>query len=78
MCAVEKRELDNAIQRINYRPGTEKEDPSVPFTPTSWRNYQATEPFDLVCLTRSPAYTSPDADRIFDLIRERFIDEHGF
>jgi hypothetical protein len=50
-------------------------DPPVPFITNVWREYQASEPFDIVCLTRSPEYTPADADRIFDAIVERFIDE---
>lgn len=50
-------------------------DPPVPFTTNVWREYQAWEPFDIVCLTRSPQYTPAEADPIFDAIRERFIDE---
>ena len=38
-------------------------------------DYRAAEPFDIVCLTRSPQYTPVEADAIFDAIRERFIDE---
>ena len=48
-------------------------DPPVPFTANVWREYQASEPFDVVCLTRSPQYTPAEADPIFDAIRERFI-----
>jgi hypothetical protein len=50
-------------------------DPPVPFTTNVWREYQASEPFDIVCLTRSPQYTPAEADAIFDAIAERFIDE---
>ncbi len=50
-------------------------DPPVPFTTNVWREYQALEPFDIVCLTRSPEYTPADADPIFDAIVERFIDK---
>jgi hypothetical protein len=50
-------------------------DPPVPFMTALRRDYQATEPFDIVCLTRSPQYTPIEADPIFDAIRERFIDE---
>lgn len=53
-------------------------DPPVPFTTNVWREYQASEPFDIVCLTRSPEYTPADADPIFDAIVERFIDEGAF
>jgi hypothetical protein len=53
-------------------------DPPVPFTVNAWREFQASEPFDVVCLTRSPPYTPAEADPIFDAIRERFIAEDAF
>ena len=61
------------------RPETiERRDPAVPFTTAVWREFQATEPFDVVCLTRSPEYTPASADPIFDAIVSRFIDEDAF
>jgi hypothetical protein len=53
----------------------DRRDPPVPFTTKVWREYQASEPFDIVCLTRSPEYTPAEADPIFDAIVNRFIDE---
>lgn len=50
-------------------------DPPVPFAISLWREYQASQPFDIVCLTRSPEYTPLDADPLFDAIVERFIDQ---
>jgi hypothetical protein len=47
----------------------------VPFKAIPWRQYTASEPFDLVCLARSPEYTPATCDELFDAIRERFIDE---
>jgi len=32
-------------------------------------------PFDVVCLARSPAYTPAESDALFDEIRDLFIDE---
>jgi hypothetical protein len=55
----------------------EHSDPPVPFATYVWREYGAAEPFDIVCLTRSPQYTPVEADPIFDAIRERFIDEEA-
>jgi hypothetical protein len=52
-----------------------RRDPSVPFTTDVWREYRALEPFDVVCLTRSPEYTPAEADPIFEAIVERFIDD---
>jgi hypothetical protein len=53
-------------------------DPPVPFATKVSREYQAAGPFDLVCLTRSPQYTPAEADPIFDVIVERFIDEDAY
>jgi hypothetical protein len=50
-------------------------EPTVPFARTGWRDFQADQPFDFVCLARSPTYTPPEADAIFDEIRQRFIAE---
>lgn len=52
-------------------------DPSIPFTTKTWREYSTDEPFDAIVLTRSPEYTPPEADQIFDGIRNRFIDEES-
>jgi hypothetical protein len=37
--------------------------------------FRATEPFDVICLVRSPGFTPEAADAIYDEIRGRFIDE---
>ena len=42
-----------------------------------WHEYQATEPFDLICLARSPSFTPAAADAVYDEIRSRFIDENA-
>lgn len=53
----------------------DRRDSPVPFTVNTWREFHASKPFDIVCLTRSPQYTPAAADPIFDAIRERFINE---
>jgi len=50
-------------------------EPPVPFTAMGWRDFQADHPYDFVCLARSPPYTPPESDAIFDEIRGRFIME---
>lgn len=50
-------------------------EPPFPFRTISWLDYRAEQPFDFVCLTRSPDYTPASSDPLFDVIRERFIDE---
>ncbi len=70
---------EDFLQNSRGRPKViDHRDPPVPFTTNVWREYQASESFDIVCLTRSPEYTPADADSIFDAVVERFIDEAAF
>jgi hypothetical protein len=50
----------------------------MPFMTNVWREYRASEPFDIGCLTRSPEYTPAEADPIFNAIADRFIDPAAF
>ena len=50
-------------------------EPPVSFDWSVWHEFEATEPFDLICLARSPSYTPAAADNVYDEIRRRFIDE---
>lgn len=50
-------------------------EPPVPFSWEPIGQFQAREPFDLVCLARSPAFTPHTADALFEEIRARFIDD---
>jgi hypothetical protein len=50
-------------------------EPPVPFDWMLWQQFQATEPFDVICLARSPGFTPKAADAIYDEIRSRFVDE---
>lgn len=47
----------------------------VPFRYMHWPEYVADEPFDVICLVRSPEYTPEASDRLYAEIKERFIDE---
>lgn len=55
--------------KLNYA------EPRVPFAQHRADSFHTDEPFDLVCLARSPPYSPAEADVIFDTIRKRFIDE---
>jgi hypothetical protein len=52
-------------------------EPPVPFDWLLWHEYEAPEPFDLICLARSPSFTPAAADALYDEIRRRFIDENA-
>ncbi len=58
-------------------PEPARREPRVPFRALGWPQFIADEPFDTICLARSPEYTPPTCDELFDAIRERFIDEVG-
>jgi hypothetical protein len=53
-------------------------EPKVPLQSMSWREFEATEPFDVICLAHSPDFTPAELDPLFDEIRERFIEEGAF
>lgn len=53
-------------------------EPEVPFEYMPWPRFMATEPFDVVCLAHSKAWTPQLSDALFHEIRARFIDETAF
>lgn len=69
----------NRLRDHQDRPGeVEHFEPPIPFQVSGYGPFRARAPFDVVCLTRSPAFTPAEADPIFDVIRSRFIDESVF
>lgn len=52
-------------------------EPPVPFNWDLIQQFQTREPFDLVCLARSPGFTPETADLLYDAIRARFIEERS-
>jgi hypothetical protein len=50
-------------------------EPKVPFETVPWPHFEAADSYDLICLARSPGFTPPESDELFDAMRERFIDE---
>ena len=57
------------------KPKVERREPRVPFQMTRWETWRTEGEFDAVSLCRSPAFTPPAADSVFDAIRGQFIDE---
>jgi hypothetical protein len=53
-------------------------EPKVPFAWAPSTTFAAAEPYDVICLARSPGFTPVESDELFDEIRERFIDETAF
>lgn len=52
----------------------DRPEPAVPYRSVRAEDYMSEGDFDFVCLTRSPPYTPPTADRLFDLIRSLFVE----
>jgi hypothetical protein len=69
-----KQRIESYLHRQG-KPIPERLEPAVPYRSTRWEKFLAKDPFDFVCLTRSPSYAPVTADPLFDLIRETFIDE---
>jgi hypothetical protein len=77
LAAVSESDLRaNCVTPQNLKP--DHLEPPVPFSSSACHEFHADEPFDVVCLARSPGFTPPDSDVIFDEIRRRFIDESAF
>lgn len=53
-------------------------EPAIPFSFCYWEEFQVEKPFDIVCLTRSPAFTPIESDNLFNIIQEKFIDKKIF
>ena len=73
------------LNHITERPPSDRPaipdarlEPPVPLAIAKARNFCADQPYDFIFLARSPAFTPAEADPIYDLIRERFIDEQAY
>jgi len=63
---------DNLLTPQAMRP--EVIEPLIPFRKTRWTEYHVgDQPFDFICLARSPGFTPAGCDQIFDEIRRRFV-----
>jgi hypothetical protein len=72
--AVRGHELARVMFQ-EMRPEVARFEPRIPFHQLHWESFRAQQPFDAVFLARSPSFTPPECDVIFDEIRHRFIDE---
>ena len=66
--AVTRSDISRYLGGSENPPVAHRE-PPVPFRQVPWEEFQAQEPYDLVCLTRSPSYTPEASDYLFDEIR---------
>lgn len=75
--AMRKPEIEKLLGLLVRGEGIQVDrlEPAIPFAHLNWRNFEADQPFDFICLARSPSYTPAEADVIFDEIRHRFIEE---
>lgn len=77
LAALPARQIE-AVFMPGPEPTPVRLEPTVPFRHMGWPQFRADAPYDVICLARSPEYTPPGCDPLFDAIRERFIDETGF
>ncbi|MBT0568648.1 UPF0489 family protein [Williamsia sp. CHRR-6] len=54
-------------------PEAESHEPAIPYHSTHAERFVTTEPYDFICLTKSPGFTPPTADPLFDLILSEFF-----
>ncbi|MGH3849466.1 MAG: hypothetical protein ACRDRT_07170, partial [Pseudonocardiaceae bacterium] len=48
-------------------------EPLVPYREVLWSDFQTVEPYDFICLCRSPDYAPTSADAIYDEVQRRFV-----
>lgn len=72
--AMSRDEMERWLHN-REEPRWARNEPRVPFRQLRWDQFTADEPYDAVCLCRSPGFTPASSDELFELIRERFIDE---
>lgn len=75
LAAVNKRDINDLWMLDNKTKVVQHYEPRVPFRTVSFLNFRADRPFNVICLTRSAAFTPAASDALFDEIRDRFIDE---
>jgi hypothetical protein len=76
LAAVTAEQLNRIPHPLGDEPlKVEHLEPMVPFAWVPSTKFEASEPYDVVCLARSPAFTPAESDELFDEIRKRFIDE---
>jgi hypothetical protein len=56
------------------RPEVLQLEPAIPYRAGRWEEFRADQPYDFVCLTRSPRYTPRSADPLYDEIAAKFIE----
>lgn len=72
--ALNKQQLDN----VRYNP---KEitplahDPVIPIRRVPLCNFQSATPFDYIFVSRSPEFTPPECDKIFEIVSDRYINQ---
>jgi hypothetical protein len=72
LAAVPARDLGR-VARHPAAAAASRADPPVPIRASRWEQYTADGPFDFVCVTRSPPYTPPTADPVFEALVEAFV-----
>jgi hypothetical protein len=69
---VTPREVDRILRRT-ASPVPESLEAPVPYRSMRWDSFQAGQPYDFICLTRSPPYCPTTADPLFKAIERTFV-----
>jgi UPF0489 domain len=70
--------LDRALHErlmAGGHPELPRSEPPVPYRQVRWEAFTNGEGFDAIYLARSPEFTPPTVDAVFDAIRDAFIDQ---
>lgn len=76
LAAIDKRHIDELSMALDDKTQlVQRLEPKVPFRAVSFLDFDADDAFDVICLTRSAAFTPAESDVLFEQIRDLFIDE---
>lgn len=78
LAAMQKAEVDKIWEATGTAPLVERLEPKVRFRWVPYTAFEASAPYDVICLSRSPGFTPVESDALFEEIRERFVDETAF
>jgi hypothetical protein len=71
--AVQRSNLNGMTGKPRGQRPVEHLDPEIPFRRQFWRGFQAEDAFDAIVICRSPNFTPPAADHLYDMICDRYV-----
>jgi hypothetical protein len=71
--AVQREDLLSLVGKPPEERPVARVDSEIPFRHMNWREFRAEVPFDAIVICRSPNFTPPSADRIYEMVRDRYL-----